>query len=99
MRNVDLYDVRVMDGYVLRFLLVRQLNEYVLELNFLFSRLSEFDFDVIDIYVFYAYQKLFISKVERFRMLLSFLCSVELVGKKSYSRMMSALDEMVEKVS
>jgi len=97
-KRVDLLDLKVADGYVLRFLIVRQLNEYVSDLNDLYMSFKKYDFDTGDLYIFYEYQKLLYMKVQTVRRLLRFLNGVCLISDKNLDRMMCELDEMTSDV-
>lgn len=98
MEVFDRYDVKVADGYMLRYLVRHRLNEYVNQLNSLYLRLSNWDFSREEIYVYYEYRKIFYKKVEAFRKLLRLLNEFGLVSDRVLRRAEKELNEMMFRV-
>lgn len=95
---VTLYDVRVVDGYLLRLDVLKYINDSVHVLLGYRDLIKDFDYDRFDYYLLVEFKKLFYSRLLFFRNNLFMLHDVNLLSANVYCRFCEYLDSMEREV-
>lgn len=79
--RVDLYDVRVIDGFSLRYEIYNYIRDGLSYINNHYALLHGYDFTSMDVYVYYATKKNFLHYVSDFQHILEVFESFGLIRR------------------